>query len=274
MKLPKKGHSAPHLKDVLSRLARRARGGLLGVSETAEALQITPPAARVRLSRLVRGGWLMRVQRGLYHLKPLESVPSAPSAPEDSWVLACRLFSPCYIGGWSAAEHWGWTEQIFNTTFVVTAAAVRSSHPKLLGTEFHLVRVSASRIEGTTPVWRGAERVPVSDRERTIADACCDPAWVGGIRHLSQILAACHEGRDWNPARLAEHLERIGRGAAGKRLGYLVERFWPAEKELIERMHRLRSAGINKLDPALASKGKYNGRWGLWVNASLDEVSA
>ena len=39
---------------------------------------------------------------------------------DESWVLARAVFEPCYIGGWSAAEHWGFTEQIFNSTMVFT----------------------------------------------------------------------------------------------------------------------------------------------------------
>jgi hypothetical protein len=31
------------------------------------------------------------------------------------WLVAHKLFSPCYIGGWIAAHHWGLTEQIFNS---------------------------------------------------------------------------------------------------------------------------------------------------------------
>ena len=36
------------------------------------------------------------------------------SSLEDPLVIAEKLFSPCYVGGWSAAEYWGITEQIFN----------------------------------------------------------------------------------------------------------------------------------------------------------------
>ena len=55
-------------------------------------------------------------------------------------------------------------------TFVVTAASIRRRTERILGLEFHLVRVAPERLTGTTLVWRGRERVAVSDRERLVTD--------------------------------------------------------------------------------------------------------
>lgn len=65
-------------------------------------------------------GWPRRVRRGLYLVLPLEAQSDRAITVEDPWILADELFSPCYIGGWSAAQHWGLTEQIFRSVFVVT----------------------------------------------------------------------------------------------------------------------------------------------------------
>lgn len=61
--------------------------------------------------------WLARVRRGAYVPVPIES-PSADVALEDPWSVAMTTFAPCYMGGWSAAEHWGLTEQIFRSVCV------------------------------------------------------------------------------------------------------------------------------------------------------------
>ena len=62
----------------------------------------------------------MRVCRGLYAPIPLDAI-SPSEWREDPWVIAVKLFGPdYYIGGWTACEHWSFTEQIFMDTVVVT----------------------------------------------------------------------------------------------------------------------------------------------------------
>jgi predicted transcriptional regulator of viral defense system len=225
--------------------------------------------AAARLARFVAGGWVTRVRRGLYLLLPLEAASATATTIEDPWILAEVLLAPCYIGGWSAAEHWGLTEQIFRSTFVVTSAGARTRTRTLLGAELHLVRVPRKRISGAVPVWRGSTRVLVSDRERTIVDALVDPAWVGGARHLVDILRAYRRSPDWNPARLLARMAELRRGAAYKRLGYLAEKLLDGGSALIAACLQAKMAGASKLDPSVATHGRLVKRWGLWVNVAL-----
>ena len=49
--------------------------------------------------------------------------PGARRGPPRSWsqdalVVATAVWSPCYFSGWTAASHWGLTEQVFRTTVV------------------------------------------------------------------------------------------------------------------------------------------------------------
>lgn len=253
-------------KQLVAKLARGARGGLVTVEGAAGLLRLPQLVVRRRLAMLVRAGWLSRVRRGLYLVLPLEAGAGRPVTPEDHWVLAHEAYAPCYVGGWSAAEHWGLTEQIFRSTFVVTAANIRERTPRLLGAEFTLVRVPASRLAGTTLVWRGAARIPVSGRERTLVDALRNPAWVGGVRHLAEMLASYRAGREADLATLLRELATQGNGAARKRFGYLAERLWP---EAVPKLGGRVTAGVIKLDPAVKARGELDRRWGLWGNVNL-----
>ncbi len=256
-------------KPILSKLARHAVGGVVSVDDSASLLGLSRKEASARLAALARQGWLTRVRRGLYFIRPLESGAEEPAVAPDPWVLATRLFGPCYIGGWSAAEHWGLTEQLFRSTFVVTAANVRNRSPRALGAEFHLVRVRPERLVGTTTVWRDAVRVATSDPERTIADALIDPVWIGGMRHLVDVLHAYNLDHKGGLQKIFDHLERIGRASGIKRLGFLVEKLFPGETALIEAAHARRSAGLIRLDPSTKGKGRLLKRWGLWINVSI-----
>lgn len=257
------------LKTILSKLSRRAVGGIVSIVEAASVLGVDRKAASARLAAIARRGWLTRVRRGFYYVLPLESNANEPAVAPDPWVLASRLFSPCYIGGWSAAEHWGLTEQLFRSTFVVTSANIRKRSAQLLGAEFHLVRIPPERLVSTTTVWRGAVRVPTSDRERTIADALVDPSWIGGVRHLVDILHTYGEDPKRDYPKILAHLERAGRASGSKRLGFLMETLFPTEGSLIREIHARRSTGIIRLDPSIKRRGQLSKRWGLWINVSL-----
>jgi len=256
-------------KATLSTLARKAVGGIVTIDEAAPLLGVSRRAASLRLAALARRGWLKRVHRGFYYVLPLESGAEEAVVAPDPWVLAFRLYSPCYIGGWSAAEHWGQTEQLFRSTFVVTNANIRKRSVRTLGTEFHLVRVRTERPTGIVSVWHGAVRVPTSDRERTIADALIDPGWLGGVRHLVDVLLAYVAERKTDFPKILEHLERAGRASAIKRLGFLAETLLPEESVLIISAHARRSTGVIRLDPSVKDKGRLSKRWGLWINVSL-----
>lgn len=261
-------------KEALARLSRKSKGGIVSVEQAAAALELSTRLAATRLASLRRQGWLKRVRRGLYFILPLETESGQSIAVEDSWVLARELYKPCYIGGWSAAEHWELTEQLFRSTFVVTAANIRSTDERVLSSEFHLVRVAADRLRGTTSIWRGRERVAVSDRERTLADGFVSPDWVGGVRHLVDMTRNYRDMRSSDLKKIAAHLKAIERGAGFKRFGYLVETLWPQERGLVDDALTQRSLGVIKLDPSVRVRGRLNKRWGLWINVQLPDASA
>jgi predicted transcriptional regulator of viral defense system len=223
------------------------------------------------LGALARRGWLLRARRGLYYVLPLEAQPGRPTISEDPWVLAREAFSPCYIGGWSAAEHWGLTEQLFRSTLVVTAKNFRTTKINVLGNEFRLFRVPHSRIAGTINVWRGRERVPISDRERTIIDALRRPELCGGVRHLADIMREYGRSAERDFRKLANVAREFANGATWKRLGYLAEVLWPEEKALAEEARNHLTAGIVKLDPRVSRRGTLLRRWGLWINAAISK---
>lgn len=201
---------------------------------------------------------------------PLEAHPGQPATPEDPWVLARELFSPCYIGGWSAAEHWGLTEQLFRSTLVVTAATTRSKFAKFLGNEFRLYRLPPAKLtNGIVLAWRGAERVSVSSAERTLVDGLQDPELCGGVRHLAQMLREYGESDTPDFDRLAAIAEKVASGAAWKRLGYLIALLWPTNQQLIAVAKKHLTAGNVRLEPALKRRGRLVNRWRLWVNVDL-----
>ena len=96
-------------------------------------------AANLILSRLARKGWLLRLRRGAYSVVSLSSASLTPSL-EDPLAAAMRLFPPCYISGWTAAQQWDLTEQVFNSIAVYSARPQRRSSQTVGGLNFQARR--------------------------------------------------------------------------------------------------------------------------------------
>jgi predicted transcriptional regulator of viral defense system len=187
-------------------------------------------------------------------------------APEDPWIIAERLYSPGYIGGWSAAECWHLTEQIFRTVLVMTTRRVRQRKPEIKGIRFQVRTLSPDALFGTKPVWRGQVRVQVADPSRTIVDLMDDPGLGGGLRSSVEIFQAYLSSQHKNTDLLVSYAERLGNRAIFKRLGFLTERCGPAEESLIRACRIRLSQGNSKLDPALPAERLITS-WKLWVPA-------
>ena len=241
----------------------RSTKGTISVEEAAGILNITSTDAAKMLSRWAKKGWMSRVRRGLYIYIPLES-RTADVPLEDPWLVAERLFSPCYIGGWSAAEYLDLTEQIFSTVMVMTLQKPRDRRLKIKGTNFMLRTVSEKAMFGLKPVWRGQVKVPVSDPTRTILDILSNPVLGGGIRSANDMFINYLRSENKNLELLIEYAKRLGNGAVFKRLGFLMEKIAPDETETIDQCRARLTAGNTKLDPRLSNE-KLVTRWRLWV---------
>ena len=262
------GISQPNRKR-LEALHRRVKGPFT-VAEAANAWSLEPVRARRLAAYLAAGGWLSRVQRGCYTTVPLGAT-SPRHWREDPWVVAAKLFAPCYLGGWTACEHWGLTEQIFREMVVVTTRRVRHRRAEIQGTRFRVKVVSKERMFGLTEVWRAQSKLKVSDPTRTIVDLLDDPALGGGMRHVAEVLRAYFESPVRNDGALADYAKRIGNRTVFKRLGYLLEALNLRSVALSQLCTRQMSTGISLLDPSGKPTGPILKRWGLRVNVRLKD---
>lgn len=240
----------------------RLSTGTLSPAMAAKALSLPRIDAAKLLSRWAAQGWLQRVKRGIYVPVPLES-ERADSAPEDSWVIAEAAFAPCYICGWSAAEHWGLTEQVFRSVLVSTTRRPRDREPKMGGIGFRLRTINEKALFGLKAIWRGRARVKVSDPSRTIIDLMSDPSLGGGMRSSVDMLQSYLASKEHRDIKLLmSYAETLGVGAVFKRLGFLLERHAPEEQQAIKQCAQSLTQGYTKLDPALPAR-KFVTAWRL-----------
>jgi predicted transcriptional regulator of viral defense system len=249
-------------RERLAMVLRGARGAIT-VAQAASSLGVSRREAAKKLAQWTQQGWLSRARRGLYVAVPIES-RTTDVALDDPWIIAERLFAPCYIGGWSAAENWDLTEQIFRSIMVMTVRKPRNRRPVIKGTTFVLRTILPGALFGTKPVWRGPVKVSVSDPARTIIDMLNDPILGGGLRPMVDVLRAYLNSPARDLQLLVSYAERLGNGAVYKRLGYLLERLAPIENATIEICRSRVSAGNAKLDPVLPAERLVT-KWRLWI---------
>jgi predicted nucleotidyltransferase component of viral defense system/predicted transcriptional regulator of viral defense system len=211
---------------LLERLHRETEGAF-GVDCAADVLD--QEHTRKLLAYLARRGWLTRVRRGLYATVPLDTRRPGEWI-EDPWVVAVRTFDPCYIGGWTACQHWGLTEQLFRTILVVTARRVRRRDQEIQGTRYRLTVQGEEKLFGTVLVWR--ERVRVAD-----------------------VVLEYLTGEHRDDTLLVNYADRLGNRAVLKRLGFVVEHLGVTALDLVKASLARRSAGIVALDLV----GRYEG---------------
>lgn len=255
----------------ISTVSRKLLGALLQaskesftVAETAQILNISRSRAISLLAMWTRRGWLHRVRQGIYI--PVSLQATTPEAtPEEPWLIAHKLFSPCYIGGWTAAHHWGLTEQIFNSVYVMTTKKIHQREQHLNGVTFKVKTILPKLIFGNKFIWSGKVKIEISDPTKTVIDGLNNPAVLGGIRMTTDILAAYIRSKDFNEEKLFEYAIKMQNSAVFKRLGFLIEYFKiEALETIIQKCKANIKSGYSQLDPAVKGECLVT-RWGLWI---------
>lgn len=238
------------------------------MDDVVERLGLDRSEAAKKLARWAEQGWLRRVRRGLYIPVPVD-VEQPDLWSEDPLVLADTVWRPCYFTGWTAANHWGLTEQIFRTTVVKTSRRVRAANQRLLDHDYLIGHTSVSAMGwGIRTVWRREQRVNMADESRTVVDILDDPGIGGGIRHVAEILSAYVA--DYESDQLVRYAERLGNRTVFKRLGYLIETLGIPDDDLVAACRDRMSGGVSLLDPGASDTGPRIGEWGLRANVRLE----
>ena len=241
----------------------------IGVAHVIAAHPMRRSAANLLLSRLARKGWLRRVRLGAYGVVPLGSDSPEPP-PEDPFEVAMQLFAPCYVSGWSAAEHWGLTEHHCPAVTVFSAKPQRRGMLEIAGVKYRVRRVHPDTIFGTTRVRAAPVGIEMADIHRTVIDCLDAPEMGGGGPHVIDIVEAYLERGEADPQVLLQYASRLGRGTVFKRLGIAAEMAGREEEGWLLLCRDLLSAGVSLFDPAGEVSGPIVSRWRIRLNIPLE----
>lgn len=256
-------------REQLSLLLRKA-GPIISVIHAAEILNISPSNASMTLSKWAKQGWLKRLKRGFYAPISIEA-SSSEQVLSNVWVLVPELFGQAYIGGWSSAEHWGLTEQVFQDICVVTSQRVRKKNITIQHISFYMKHVDISRIFGLKTIWHQNIKIQIADPHKTIIDMLDDPAMGGGIHHVDNCLRTYLTSEHYNESKLLEYAEKQKNGAIFKRLGYLLSLMDNKKSDLLIYCKNHITKGISSLEPGYKDI-RFVTEWGLSVPKNWQEV--
>jgi predicted transcriptional regulator of viral defense system len=262
------GQIERHVLDTMSRLGN----AVIRAVDLERELGYSRAISNLALSRLAKKGWLQRLKSGVYRIVPLGSESTTPM-PDDSWAIAMELFSPCYISGWTAAEHWELTEQIFNSTVIFTSQKQRKKDIVIAGLNYRTKSIPAKDIFGIKKIWSSNTPILIADPHRTIIDALDDPEIGGGGRHTIDIVKAYMKHKDANPEILLQYAEKLEHGAVFKRLGFAGEKIMHFPSPLLDKIHSKINTGVIKLDPHGSNSGPIVSKWGIRINIPLGDIS-
>jgi predicted transcriptional regulator of viral defense system len=236
--------------------------------EDAQPFWSSSHMVRKGLSRLVKSGWLERIERGLYMIVPLEAGPEGRWS-EDPLILATQMAPTGVVSYWSALRYWGMTEQVPRTTFLQITH--RRSRPRVtvLGMGFRFITVVERKKFGIVQQMSDGLPFRITDREKTLIDACDRPDLSGGILQIAQVLQS-EEPIDW--LKVDTYLVRMGSGAIYKRLGYMVDSLdipIPDRNKSLKRWREGMTQGIASLEPGGSGEGKIDSSWRIHVNIDV-----
>jgi predicted transcriptional regulator of viral defense system len=258
------GISSGGRADLAAVLGRGKR--FVTTSDVVTALGIDSQAATRKLSRWAAEGWLRRARRDLYIPVPVDA-PNPAAWSEEALVVATAMWPESYFTGWTSANYWSLSNQLFRTTIVKTAGRVRSSSVEILDHEYLVSHVPNEALTwGIKSEWHDEVRLRMADPARTVIDVLDAPRLAGGIRHAAEILAAYLDQHDSTV--LVEYGDRLGNLAVFKRLGYIVETLGGHSQLVVASRDRV-SSGMSLLDPDGPRVGKTTARWNLRINVTI-----
>lgn len=221
-----------------------------------------PPEQRNQIIfRLKKKGILAPIKKGVYLFSPLESGPAGRNINE--FLIANTLFpgGNYYIGYSTMYSYYGFTDQIYQTMYVLNTTVQRQR--VINGVQFMMIRVSAKRMYGLEKI---NKEVIVSDKERTLVDLIYFPNPVGGLKSAFEILA--NQIKKIDLLKFIRYASIFPSVSARKRIGFTLDKCGLNSKQLAPLLKSIEGTSLAVLYNVNSRKGRINKKWGIIENAA------
>ncbi len=237
--------------------------------ELREVLELTADQERKLLSRLARGGTIVRLKRGVYLVPPRLPLGGVWN-PGEAVILrelmrACNN-GRCQLCGWPVFNRYGFTEQVPARISVYNN---RIYGPRTIaGREFTFIKVTDRRLGGTEPEKTpDGEKSLMPTRARALVDAMVDWSRFGTLPGALDWIRGTVSEDPGMADRIATAAVLYGNQGSIRRIGYVLDR-GELPKAARDRLRRkLRSKkSIIPLVPPRPTRGSVDTDWGIIDN--------
>jgi predicted transcriptional regulator of viral defense system len=240
------------------------------LKEVHKILRLGEVSSRNFVRKLVNRGVVTRLKPGLFILVPFE-LGKETEYIGNPFVVAREIMGgkEYFLSHATAMEIHGGITQPQLVVYITTLKPRRSI--TVLGIEFRFIHNQKRYLFGLSDHWvTKQEKVRVSNLERTIIDGLKQPEYCGGLTEVAKGLWMRHQ--DVNMNRIISYAIKIGVGAVIRRLGFLLELYKIGTSEDWKILSLHLTETYVRLDPLLASEGKFLRKWRLQLNVSPEEL--
>ena len=225
---------------------------VLSTQQIGALLGMNPETVSVLLSRLVKNGILIRVQRGYY------SLPST-----DVRAVASTVYPPSFVSLMAAFEYYGTTTQ---SPRIVDVINPRFSGMLPISLEngkyiIRFIKTKESLIYGFRREYFGNKMGFMAEKERAVIDGLLFSRYVP----LDEVVSAIRSGI--NLDKVIKYAKKTEKQTVMKRLGYLLS---SEGMDISPEDFGIISDTYVGLEASLPKRGRYDRKWRVIVNTVIE----
>jgi predicted transcriptional regulator of viral defense system len=225
---------------------------------------LSPEDRKQIVFRLKKKKILSPIKRGVYAFSPLEAGPEGTGVDE---LLIPPLFFPkknYYVGYSTMFNYYGFTEQLFQTVYVLNTTM--RIERIICGLSYKFVRIPKNRMYGIQAIKVKDADVNISSKERTLIDLLYFNKPVGGITSAVDIFTEIVENNKCDIKQLVECATRFPNITTRKRIGVILEGLGISGNNLKPLIKSVERTAVSSLNGS--RKGTLNKKWRVIVNDS------
>jgi predicted transcriptional regulator of viral defense system len=205
---------------------------------------------------------LIPIKSGVYIFVPLDAVPTGRRVSE--FLIPPALFSngDYYIGYSTMFNYYNFTDQQFQTVYVLNTRISKSR--TIAGLSFKFTKIHPKKMYGLEKIKIKGKDVIVSSKERTLVDLIYYNKPVGGINEAAEILERLVKEKKCDIKKLIDYSVRFPAIKTRKRIGLALEKAGVSDYLLSPLAKSVKKTSL--ISFLNNRKGRINEKWRAIVN--------
>jgi len=249
--------------NIVARLTYEKKA-IVTAKEMDQMFTLSPEDRKQIVFRLKKKKILTPIKPGVYVFSPFEAGPEGMGVDE---LLIPPLFFPkknYYVGYSTMYNYYGFTEQLFQTVYVLNTT--KRMENIICGLSYKFIKILENRMYGIEKIKVKDEEVNISSKERTLIDLIYFNKPVGGIIGASKIFKEIVNNNKCDTKKLVEYAVCFPNIKTRKRIGLILDDAGISENILKPLVKSIEKTSVISLNGS--RKGTLNKKWRVIVNDS------